>query len=418
MSARSHVVSAALSPLILAGLIACGVPEAEPVATIRGELSASSASSTQSAVMLAMGWYAKFGYTPAGVPKAILTGRATYEGDFPREFTFELRGPPPKEALADLSAEGGAGTMAFGVLIAFEDRNDNGALDEATAAAASPDRVAGVSIADPSLPPPLHHYYVAYLDGTVPPDSYHAPFRLEQGYNLIEIHSSFGVQKVPLDRAISIPLTNTDAIWIFACEDVDFTGGYRRACGIDPIGGKYRLTGNMFVIDGDFSRQFAQFFVDTADGNISNAVITLNGAPVPFEPEGQYYYGAPKIGVNHLEVTVPGFPTEYLEATIPAPVTLAAPLPDTLPSGSSLPIAWNASEGTELYDLYFIARPDVQWLHHELTTATSTSTRRINYVGEARLSIHALGPLGVGSEGHSWVTPVGTRGQNITFTAP
>src|SRR5919106_5682415 len=64
MSARSHVVSAALSPLILAGLIACGVPEAEPVATIRGELSASSASSTQSAVMLAMGWYPTwFGYT-------------------------------------------------------------------------------------------------------------------------------------------------------------------------------------------------------------------------------------------------------------------------------------------------------------------------------------------------------------------
>src|SRR6185369_17697403 len=113
---------------------------------------------------LAIGWYPGwFGQSPGAPLRSVVTQSAHYEGSFPLDFTFQVDGPPPASALVDMvpisddpNIAQGTGKIAYGFLIAYEDRNGNGTLDTATATTASPDRILGVSMPDLSLPPPFH----------------------------------------------------------------------------------------------------------------------------------------------------------------------------------------------------------------------------------------------------------------------
>src|SRR2546421_681833 len=80
------------------------------------------------------------------------------------------------------------------------------------------DVIAGLSVPDPSRPPPEHSYFVVYLDGKPAANDYYSAFPLQQGYNLMEIHYDFGIDPVPLTTGITIPITNSPALNLYACQ--------------------------------------------------------------------------------------------------------------------------------------------------------------------------------------------------------
>jgi hypothetical protein len=349
-----------------------------------------------------MGWFPTWsGETVTGPKSTFVAGSETFRGTFPVNFTFDLRGPPPAEALIDLAATGGHGKYAFGFLVAFEDGNGNERLDPGATGAPSPDRIVGVSEADLSLPPPLHHYFVLYLDGTPAEDDYLASFMLEQGYTLVEVHSDYGVQVVPPETSVGIEVTRTDALQFFGCAEASFTPWYQTACGIDPYGGKYRITRG--ALDG---RLGTQLEINDGNGSRGDATVLLNGTALTFDPVSAMYTGdRPVVGANTLQIDVPGYPTETITANVPGPVILTTQLPTDAPSGTRLTLGWSDDPAVELYDVLIFGADDFRPLFFANVNASSITTDRINYFGKVRVIVKGLAPLAVGSNG-GFVTPL------------
>jgi hypothetical protein len=399
---------------------ACGGGSTPQGVTLKGQLMSSAAARQSDPLLLAMGWYPTFAGTAPGSPVGAVITQAniTYAGNFPVDFTFTLTGAPPAAALFDLSQTGGTGHLAYGVLIAFRDVNKNGVFDANSAGKAEADVIAGISVPDPSRPPPEHGFFVLYLDGKVAANDIWGAFpELHQGYNLMQIHYDFGINPVPLTTSLTIPITNSPALNLYACQAAfQDTNWFKRACGIDPYGGTWQAQGSVFSTQ---SATQAQLFVNDADGNVANASISLDGTAFTYEDVSQdYAFTGPQLqGTHSMSISVPNRASETLSLTFPAPVTVVSPAPNqSFPSGSSVPIAWAPSAGTAYYDIYFLANDGSgDWLYHTITSDTSAMTPPISYVGSAHATVKALAPLAVGSQG-SFVTPISQTTVNVTFT--
>jgi hypothetical protein len=378
---------------------------------VQGQLRSATASALAAPVRLAVVWYPSWFGTAEGVPPVVgEVHNWTFDGTFPVDFTVELRGPPPDAALVDLSKSGGSGKAAYGLIVAFEDGNGNGTLDLATSASASPDRIIGTSTADPSLPPPDQHTYVAYLDGTQGKEDYLYAFQPEQGYTLYEVHSDYGVRMAPPGTTASIEVTRTEAVQLFGCAEMDLTWGYRTACGVDPYAGDYR------IISALYEHRSATFYVDDGRGPRADATILLNGAALPFDAQSGAYTAEvrPVVGVNTLQVDVPGHPTETISVTVPAPVQFTTSLPAAAQSGTRLTVAWSDDPAIELYDILVYAQDDGRFFFHDLLNENSFTTEPIFTNGVVRVSVLGLAPLAFGARGH-WVRPVSRASQALTF---
>ena len=399
---------------------ACGGSGSNPGGiTLKGQLLSSASSHQSEPLLLAMGWYPIFaGAAPGSPVGAVITqSNIQFRGNFPVDFTFSLTGTPPASALFDLSKTGGTGHLAYGVLIAFRDVNKNGAFDANSAGKAEADVIAGLSVPDPSRPPPERSYFVVYLDGKPAANDYYSAFPLQQGYNLMELHYDFGINPVPLTTSITIPITNSPALNLYACQEAfQDLNWFKRACGIDPYGGTWQSQGAVFSTP---TGTTAQLFVNDADGNVANASITLDGAPFTYDDVGQaYFFRTTQLrGTHSLSFTVPGRASETLSFTLPEPVTVSSPSPSqSFPSGSAVRISWAASEGTAYYDVYFLADDGSgNWLYHTITRDISATTPPISFVGAAHLTVKAIAPLATGSQG-SFITPMSQTSVKLTFT--
>lgn len=388
--------------------------------TLNGQLLSSASSHQSEPLLLAMGWYPTFAGTAPGSPVGAVITQANVEfhGSFPVDFNFKLTGTPPAAALFDLSKTGGTGHLAYGVLIAFRDVNKNGAFDANSAGTPNGDVIAGISVPDPSRPPPERSYFVVYLDGKPAANDYYSAFPLEQGYNLMEIHYDFGIDPVPLKTRITIPITNSPALNLYACQEAFQTiGWFKRACGIDPYGGTWQAQGALFSTPTGTS---AWISVNDADGNVANASITFDGTLFTYDAVGESYdftSTTQLLGTHSLSFTVPGRASETLSLNVPEAVTVSSPSPNqSLSSGSTVPISWSAAAGTAYYDIYFLAADgSANWLYHIITNQTSATTPPITYVGPARLIVKAIAPLATGSQG-SFMTPMTQTSVNVTFT--
>ncbi len=402
-----------------AAVSGCGNSAPPVQLNLKGQFQGAASATLAEPLLLAMGWYPSFGGTAPGAPAAAVLTQAnlSFKGNFPVDFTFKLSGPPPAAALFDLSTTGGKGHLAYGVLIAFRDNNSNGAFDAMGSDGKKIDDIAGISVPDPSLPPPAHSFFVVYLDGAPAASDYYSAFPLQQGYNLLELHYDFGIEPIPLDSNVEIPITNTAAANLFACQAAFQTQSwFKRSCGIDPYAGTYQAQGSVFATP---TGTQMQLFVNDADGNVANAAITLDGAPVPYDATSLSYASNSSTsmhGSHTLAFTVPGRTSETLAFTLPDPVLVQAPAAgQTLTSGAPVSISWASVAGTAYYDLYFYAADGSQdWLFHTITTATSVTTPPIAYQGAARLTVKALAALAVGSQG-SFVTPISQTSLNLTF---
>jgi hypothetical protein len=379
-----------------------------------------SASAKQSEpLLLAMGWYPTFAGTAPGSPVGAVITQANlqFQGNFPVDFTFSLSGTPPAAALFDLSKAGGTGHLAYGVLIAFRDVNKNGAFDANSAGLADGDVIAGISVPDPSRPPPEHSYFVVYLDGKPAANDYYSAFPLQQGYNLLEIHYDFGINPVPVSTSIAIPITNSAALNLYACQEAfQGIGWFKRACGIDPYGGTWQAQGSLFSTP---TGTHVELFVNDADGNVANASISLDGAPFTYDGVSQSYdFTTTQLqGTHSLSLSVPGRASETLSLTLPGAVAVSSPSPNqSFPSGSSVAISWAAAAGTAYYDVYFLADDaSGNWLFHTITKEPAATTPPISYVGPAHLTVKALAPLATGSQG-SFITPISQTSVKVSFT--
>jgi hypothetical protein len=398
---------------------ACSSGSTSPGITLKGQLLSSAAAKQSDPLLLAMGWYPTFAGTAPGSPVGAVITQANlqYQGNFPVDFTFTLTGAPPAAALFDLSTTGGTGHLAYGVLIAFRDVNKNGVFDANSAGKAEADVIAGISVPDPSLPPPAQSYFVLYLDGKVAANDLWAAFPLQQGYNLMQIHYDFGINPVPLTTSVTIPITNSPALNLYACQAAfQNNSWFKRACGIDPYGGTWQAQGSLFSTP---TGTQGQLFVNDADGNVANASISLDGTSLTYDDVTQAYYftGAQLEGSHSMALSVPNRASETLSITFPAPVTVVSPTPNqSFASGSAVAIAWSPAAGTAYYDVYFLANDGSgNWLFHAITSDTSAMTPPISYAGPAHVSVKALAPLAVGSQG-SFVTPISQTSVNVTFT--
>jgi hypothetical protein len=101
-------------------------------------------------------------------------------GSFPASFTIDLNSPPPAEALMDLQAlsndSAGAGIhIAFGLLVAYDDRNHNGQLDLVSAGASDyVDSVEGTTFG-PSA--------IFYVDKPIPDSFWATSGSLQVGFD-------------------------------------------------------------------------------------------------------------------------------------------------------------------------------------------------------------------------------------------
>ena len=388
--------------------------------TLKGQLLGSAAAKQSDPLLLAMGWYPTFAGSAPGSPVGAVITQANvqYQGNFPVDFTFTLTGTPPPAALFDLSKTGGTGHLAYGVLIAFRDVNKNGVFDANSAGKPEADVIAGISVPDPSLPPPAHSYFVLYLDGTVAANDVWGAFPgLQQGYNLMQIHYDFGINPVPVATSIGIPITNSPALNLYACQEAfQDPSWFKRACGIDPYGGAWQARGNLFSTP---TGTQSQIFVNDADGNVANASISLDGVEFRYDSLAQgYFFTGPQLhGAHSMSIMVPNRAAETLSFTLPETVSVASPSPNqSFSSGAAVPIAWAPAAGTAYYDVYFLANDaSGNWLYHAITSDTSAMTPPINYVGPAHVTVKALAPLAVGSRG-SFLTPISQTTVNVTFT--
>jgi hypothetical protein len=399
---------------------ACGSGGSTPGGvTLKGQLLSSPFSQQSEPLLLAMGWYPTFAGTAPGSPVGAVITQANIEfhGSLPVDFNFTLTGTPPAAALFDLSKTGGSGHLAYGVLIAFRDVNQNGAFDANSAGTAGGDVIAGLSVPDPSRPPPERSYFVVYLDGRPPANDYYSAFPLQQGYNLMEIHYDFGIDPVPLTTRITIPITNSPALNLYACQAAfQGVGWFKRARGIDPYGGTWQAQGAVFSSP---TGTQASLYVNDADGNVANASISFDGAPFIYDSVGESYNftTAPLQGTHSLSFAVPGRASETLSLTLPGAVTVSSPPSNqSFASGSTVAISWSAAAGTAYYDVYFLADDGTgNWLFHTITNETSATTPPISFVGPAHLTVKAIAPLAIGSQG-SFVTPISQTSVKVTFT--
>jgi len=387
---------------------------------LQGSLESATPGSQASPLRLAMAWYPDFGGTSPAAPAGaiVMQEKVTFEGSFPIAFTFEVSGPPPAGALFDLSAAGGTGHIGYGVLLAYLDGNGNKTFDPIPRGGAPIDTIVGISVPDPSLPPPPRSYFVVYLDGHPAPNDYWAAFSLQQGYNLLEIRSNFGVQRVPLETSLSIPITGSAALGLYGCPDTFLVPGYlQRACNIDPYGGGYQAQGAVF--SSPTGTQINMQVYDGA-GNVADAALAIDGTALAYDAVGQTYAWTTAVrwsGPHTLTLAVPGHAVETLPFTLPDPVTVLAPAAGaTLSRGAPVTLSWSAAPGTAFYDLYGLAADaSGAWLYHALTSDLSVTTPAIAYAGAARFTVKAIGTMGVGSQG-SFLTPVAQVSVPLTFT--
>jgi hypothetical protein len=320
----------------------------EALFTVKGQLVASGPAPT-TPIRLAVAWYPNERTDTA--PKAIVTQDVEYQGSFPLNYTFSFFTVPEVSALHEYVERGVTTRAAFGVLLAYEDRNGNGRLDSIVKGGGPVDRVLGTSVGDTyNGAPAAAPVWVAYVEGT-PPESWtgYGP-----GYNLYQRR---GV--VPSDTDVPITLTGSNELNFFVCEEFISGSGYAfdLPCNLPPTSG-VRVIGNLQRIDG-----FNGGSLRVTDGRsvLANAIVSVNDAGVPFAPTFGLYLVPTSVplnvpGVNVVTVTpLSGSPLRFV---VEAPDDFALQAPTSGHrhlSGQPLSVQWTRSAAATFYQVQAFA---------------------------------------------------------------
>jgi hypothetical protein len=365
---RRLVPVAALAALVGLGLTGCGdelVGEGyagEPLASIGGSMVPSPGTDVAGPVRLALVWYPQWlaaeSPTSEPTPLTIVTEDVAVQGTFPVDFRFPLYRPPPPSALAPLG-EGLAGKGAFGILLAYHDRDGDRRLDPIRIDGAPVDQV----IASSLLGDPQAAFAVVYVDAPQPEGT-----GLRPGFNLIRGVNDGSAAPVPLDTRMRLALTTGGPIYdAFVCEAGWLTFLLADVCGLP--GGPEEEGPPGFAVDGgvglDGERLVVELRVTSLDATYPEAVVTVNGRAVPWVPGRDAFV----LEEDASTLVRPGA-SVFVSATaagtsigrsFPMPGDFAISTPvefGTVHRPEGLTLSWTASTAATEYFLGFEAPPD------------------------------------------------------------
>ncbi len=420
MIRQLHGLTFLLLSLLLT-LIGCGdevvAPEhtGQPLITLEGQMNALPDARVPAQVRLAFVWYpqwlsAEDTTSPQATHQEVITEEVIYQGSFPANYRFHLYRPPPDAALAQLG-EGLQGKGAFGLLLAYEDRNGNGKLDPIPMQGTPTDRVIGSSL----LGDARSAFAVVYVNTAQPENT-----GLKPGFNLIQAVNSETSAVVPHSTPLPLNLTSGGPLFdAFVCEAGWLTFLMTDVCGlkggevIEPsqlgVDGRVALVGKQAVVELTVSLDNAQR---------QDAQVTLAGRTLPYDAGRSAY----ALSEENTALLTPGGSFELVvslgEDTLlrtfrmPGSFDITAPASDAqLSSSQNLTLRWTASQGATAYYVGF-----------EATNAGGSTLAEAGALSHTFEAPGASGPARVRVEARAeptdieaWVTTAVVREQAFTF---
>lgn len=386
----------ALGLALLVAASACGdgsdpAPDGA-VATLGGELRSAGGAAAPGPLRLALAWYPGLmstGDSRPSQPRAIATQDVAYDGALPLAYAFDVVEAPPAAALQPMP-EGYVGRGALGVLLAYQDGNGNRRLDTIPADGAPIDHVVGASLDWAAAPA----YVVAYLTHDQP-----AGTGLKAGFNLLELAGAEQGGVVPLTTPIPLAISEGGPLLdLFVCEAAWDGSGSQTPCGLDLGEGEVldaEVVGEVYVGVEVGEAGFALF--ETVGGvrrPVSDAVVTLDGVELPYDPESASYYSMSLDLARFAQprtielVATRGQASLRRELTVPAFDFVG--LPETVESGAAFDAAWSDPPGSESFDLFLVADQEYYLMAFGLD-ASAYHVPAFDLAGEARLTVAATG---------------------------
>ncbi|QSQ26781.1 hypothetical protein JY651_18465 [Pyxidicoccus parkwayensis] len=365
-------------------------PSNGPAATLRGQLTMEPDTELNGPVRLALAWYPTLLAGDTGTlmqPTGIVTEDLAFSGGFPASYTFDVRTPPPADALVELG-EGMKGKGAAGILLAYNDGNGNGTLDTIPADGAPVDHVLGASLA--WTRPPA--FMVIYLDSAQAPAT-----GLKQGFNLMRINSNLSSELVPLDTSIPLSLHDDPMLDAFVCEAAWDGNTEQVPCGLPGHEAPDEDTLELFA-DAVFKGNAADFSLAVSqDGaSVKDAQVTVGDLVAAYDAErGRYILHldeASTVVESGLVTLVARRGDAAVGRTVVVPSDFQVTWP-TVPMsyspGAPMQVAWTKSQGATRYSVRVIAGEGYA-LASTGTQKTSLSVTPEAYEGTATLRIEAI----------------------------
>ncbi|NPC86222.1 hypothetical protein HPC49_49550, partial [Pyxidicoccus fallax] len=334
-------------------------PTEKPLATLRGQLATEPGAELTGPVRLALAWYPGMlseESGPVSKPLGIVTEDIAYSGGFPASYTFDVKSAPPAEALVQLG-NGMHGKGAMGILLAYNDRDGNGALDTIPADGTPVDRVLGASLA--WTRPPA--FVVVYLDSAQP-----AGTGLTQGFNLVRLDDNHSSGVVPLTTPIPLSLHDDPLLDVFVCEAAWDDTSDQAPCGLlgeQPVEGVLTLGGEL-VVNGDSADVTLEVRRDGA--SVEAAQVTVGDEVATYDATLDRYTlhlenASALLGAGLVTVMAKqGDEAVARTVVVPSRFELLQPTaPMSYSPGETVHAAWTQSHGATDYEVSVVAGDEV-----------------------------------------------------------
>jgi hypothetical protein len=408
---------------LLLALTGCGEAivgpghEGQPLVTLEGQMTPTPDARITGQVRLALVWYPQWLATEEaaagmGAPMAVVTEDVIYQGSFPVNYRFHVYRPPPKEALAPLGG-GLQGEGAFGILLAYQDRNGNAQLDTIAEKGAPVDQIIGASL----LGDQRSTFALIYTNSPQPAET-----GLKPGFNVIQAVNSEHSAVVPLTTSLPLSLTPGGPLFdALVCEAGWLAFLLTDVCGLD--GGDI-IPSDPLSVDGrvalEGKRAVVELTVDIGTEPRQDAVVKVAGRTIPYDTAKEAYVLVeedsallPASGGFELEVSAAG---ASLKRTLQVPGGFDITSPaagGSLSASQPLELRWTASQGATEYYVGFeapgaggstLAAQGALSQPFDATGASGAAVARV----EARIT-----PT---DDVEAWVTVAQVREQAFTFT--
>jgi hypothetical protein len=350
---------------LLLALAGCGDGVVSPdhpglaLVTLEGQMTPTPGANITGEVRLALVWYPQWLAanditTGQGAPRAVVTEDVIYQGSFPVNYRFHVYRPPPEEALAALGG-GLQGQGAFGILLAYHDRNGNAQLDTIPQDGAPVDQVIGASL----LGDARSAFALIYVKTQQPSET-----GLRPGLNVIQAVNTEEGAVVPLTTPLPLSLTTGGPLFdALVCEAGWLTFLLMDVCGLD--GGDV-IQPSPLTVDGRVALEGQQAVVSlkVSSKNVprQDAVVKISGRTIPYDAGQEAHVLTEKDtalltagGSFELEVSAEGH-TLKRTLQVPGAFEITAPSAgETLSASSPLTLRWTSSQEANEYYVGFEA---------------------------------------------------------------
>lgn len=414
------------------GQLTDGLYLGEPLAEVSGYVTADRALEVQHPVRLAIAWYSPGLGLEASAP-ALATQELPFTSTFPARYTFGLFGPPPPAVQTRIQPDGGDARWAVGVLLAYEDINENGVLDplqrEGTSAAStarSPDRLLGTSAGEryDETAPRHFIYYVAGDAATADHGTSSWRGQLQRGFTLVR-EDGETMEPLPLDETpVPLHLSGRAELAVWLCDDAPRLYQFGPLpCGLPRTAGNLWFLCTLAALSEE-DRVHCSLY--SGDSPARGSSLEVNGLRIPesLEVEGHplFVHSSPPDALlrpgarNRVVAVAAGGQEVSLWAELPGPFEILSPRegePALSGAATGPTVSWTASAGALGYFVALYAGESSEPLASSGPMALGPAETTFVFppllgVDDARLEVLALG-ASTGSWSSGFLNTVGVR---------